>query len=77
MKIKQEKIQMLLKSLASTHDDEADCKDCFDKLDIYADMLKEGKDTDEIMPMIKHHLELCTCCSEELNGLLAALESLD
>ncbi len=77
MKIKQEKIKMILDALASTNDDEADCKDCFEKLDVYAEMLNEGKDPDEVMPMIKHHLELCRCCREELSGLMAALEALE
>ena len=77
MKLQQEKIKMILNSLAITQDDEADCSDCHKELDVYAEMLREGKSPDEVMPMIKHHLELCKCCREELEGLLAALDSLD
>jgi len=77
MKIKQDKIKMILSSLSITKDDEADCVDCYDELDVYAEMLKEGNDPEEVMPMIKQHLEVCKCCREELEGLLAALESLE
>ena len=77
MKIQEEKIKMILGALSITSDDEADCVDCYDELDVYAEMLREGKDPDEVMPMIKHHLKLCKCCKEELEGLLASLETLD
>jgi hypothetical protein len=77
MKIQQDKIKMIISSLAITQEDEADCVDCYEELDVYAEMLKDGKDPDVVMPMIKHHLEVCKCCREELEGLISALESLD
>ena len=77
MKIQHEKLKMIINSLAVTREDEADCEDCFDELDVYAEMLRNGKDPEVVMPMIKQHLTVCKCCKEELEGLLIALEGLD
>lgn len=77
MKIESEKLKMIINSLVITKENEADCEDCFSELDVYAEMLRNGKDPDEVMPMIKHHLTVCRCCKEELEGLIAALDSLE
>lgn len=77
MKIDSEKLKIILGALSITNEEESDCGDCHDELDVYADLLRDGKDPKEVKPMIKHHLTVCKCCREELEGLLAALESLD
>lgn len=67
-------VKALLASMQTTYDDECDCGEFFDKLDQYADADIKGEDAARLMPLIKHHLELCRECGEEYEALLRVLE---
>ena len=48
----------LLKSALETEEYEITCEECFDILDMYADLVLEGTDPAEIMPQVKQQSEL-------------------
>ena len=77
MKIKDETLAKVIEALSMTYEEEIDCDGCYEEVDKYVDLLKEGRDPTEVMPMVEHHLQICDCCTEELKALLEALESLE
>jgi hypothetical protein len=75
MKIKPTTIQKVIKSLSITLDEEMTCGECYQEVDKYVEMLRDGKKPSEIMPLVEHHLTLCPPCKEEFQALLTALEA--
>ena len=47
----------LLKSALETEEIEITCEECFEGLDAYVELLLEGMDPAEVMPMVKQHLK--------------------
>lgn len=68
-------IQQLLEHLAKTEEHEATCDEVFRVLDIYTEAVARGEDTKDLLPLVKNHMELCNCCREEYEILLAILEA--
>lgn len=66
--------QTLLKSVLETEDFELTCEECFNVLDLYADLLLEGADPAKLMPTVKQHLSQCNCCESELEALMVMLQ---
>ena len=66
--------QALLKSAFETEEYEIDCEECFNLLDMYAELLIEGTDPAEIMPTVKQHLKQCNCCDRELEALMVMIQ---
>lgn len=77
MKIEPQTLAKILQSLAVTEEIEIGCEDCIDELDKYVDMLRQGKDMAKVMPLVQHHLDICSCCHEDLEALIDALEATD
>lgn len=69
--------QQVAKAIASTQPDEIGCEDCFKELDRYAELAREGKPAEELMPRVKDHLERCVDCREECEALQAALREIE
>jgi hypothetical protein len=67
-------LQHLLKMLAKTQEDELDCGEVHRVIDVYAETTARGEDSAKLLPMVKHHLEMCDCCDEEYEALLRILE---
>ncbi len=65
--------QTLLKSVLDTEEIEISCEECYNLLDMYADMLIDGADPDEIMPTVQQHLKQCNCCIGELEAMMIML----
>jgi len=59
--------------IAGTRSTELGCADCYAKLDRFAELMREGKPADEIMPLVQDHLDRCDSCREEYEALLEAL----
>lgn len=74
MKIQPETLKKLLIKISNTRPDEIGCDTCFQELDRFADMLKNGEEPATIMHLVQHHLEMCGNCNEEFEALLLALE---
>ncbi|MBN2045228.1 MAG: hypothetical protein JW757_09430 [Anaerolineales bacterium] len=77
MKIEITTLKKVLKSLTITEVEELTCSECFNEIDQYVDMLREGKSPADVMPLVKHHITLCPPCREEFEALLVALEAID
>jgi hypothetical protein len=67
-------MQRLLETLASTQEHEIDCGEVHLVIDVYAEASARGEDPAQLLPMVKHHLEMCDCCEEEYEALLRILE---
>ena len=48
-------------------------EECYNHMDKFAEMLMNGEDPEKVMPLVKHHLELCGDCREEFDALSVAL----
>ena len=77
MKIETTTLKKVLKSLTITQAEEMTCSECFNEIDLYVEMLREGKSPSEVMPLVKHHITLCPPCRDEFEALLVALEAIE
>ena len=71
----QEMMKKIVTMIEQTKADEISCDDVFDLLDEYAEMVLDGKNAAELMPLIKHHLDMCGACREEYEALLSILQA--
>ena len=62
-------MQMLLRSVSMTEEDEISCDDVYNLLDQFAEMVGRGEDAAQFMPMIQKHLDMCPDCREEYESL--------
>lgn len=67
----------LVESLRNTLEDELDCQQVYEVIDVYAEMAMRGEDVSEVLPMVKHHLEMCKDCMEEYDALMRILKAND
>lgn len=66
-------LKRLARSLVATQEEEIGCDECFEQIDAFAELVLAGKPADEAMPLVAHHLEVCTDCRAEFEALLAAV----
>jgi hypothetical protein len=66
--------QSLLQSVLETEVYEIDCVECFELLDQYADLILDGANPNEIMPLVKQHLGCCHCCAHEFEAVIMILQ---
>ncbi len=64
----------LLQSLTMTKEEEYSCDDVHEIIDQYVEMKRRGENVEELMPLVKHHLDMCRACFEEYEALMIALE---
>lgn len=62
-----------MEMLSLTRDDEVSCAEVFAALDEYAEEIIAHKDSEELMPLVRHHLRMCVDCHDHLDMLLDAL----
>jgi hypothetical protein len=77
MKIETTTLKKVLKSLSITQEEEMTCGECYQEVDQYVDMLRDGKSAAEVLPLVEHHLTLCPPCREEFEALVVALKTVD
>lgn len=68
-----ERVKRVVRMVGATEDHEIACDEAYRLLDQYADTILRGEDPAAIFPQLKHHLEMCMDCREELEALLEAL----
>ena len=77
MKIETTTLKKVLRSLSITQEEEMTCGECYQQVDMYVDMLRDGKSPAEVLPLVEHHLTLCPPCREEFEALVVALRAVD
>ena len=69
-------LQSLIQALDKTEEVEYSCDEVYQLIDQYADLIIGGEDAEKLMPLIKHHLDICKDCHDEYQALIRILESL-
>ncbi|HIE24903.1 MAG TPA: hypothetical protein EYP74_02770 [Anaerolineales bacterium] len=72
--MKEEKTINFLKMLDMTESQEISCMDVYELIDEYVELKRRGEDVSELMPKVKHHLDMCRDCFEEYEALMVALD---
>jgi uncharacterized protein (UPF0335 family) len=67
-------LRKLMKMVSKTEAVEIDCGEVHNVVDVYAEAVARGEDPSIILPLVKHHLEMCEACLEEYEALLRILE---
>ena len=62
-------MEMLLRSVSMTDEDEVTCDDVYNLMDQFAEMVERGEDPSQMMPLVKKHLDMCPDCREEYESL--------
>ena len=65
--------QLLMMTTGSEKSVALSCSDCFTLLDYDAGLLTSGGDLGDLLPIIKHHLSICSSCQAELKSWLDEL----
>jgi hypothetical protein len=71
----QEVLKSMLRKIGQTQEVELTCGETFDLLDQYAEMVVNGEDVAQLMPLVKQHLDMCPDCREEFEALLQVLQN--
>lgn len=67
-------LRKLLVAIEQTQDVEYSCDEVYQLLDQYTEAVERGEDAAQVMPLVKHHLDMCPDCREEFEALLSILE---
>lgn len=67
--------QKLIQMLEKTQEIEFSCDDVYYILDQYTELVYQGKNTQELMPLVEHHIDICPDCREEFEALLRILQA--
>ena len=67
-------LRKLLKAVEQTQEVEYSCEEVYHLLDQYTEAVQRGEDAAQVMPLVKHHLDMCPDCREEFEALLSVLE---
>lgn len=68
-------LRPLVMGLANTQVEELTCDEVFALLDVFAEAISRGEDAAARMPLVRHHLDMCQDCREELAILLRSMEA--
>lgn len=63
-----------LQVLENVQEEGCSCDEVFTKIDEYVEREVDKKDAEDLMPLIREHLDLCPDCCEEYEALLDILE---
>lgn len=66
-------MQRLMGALSYTRDEELCCGDVYQLIDEYADYVVEDENAAELMPLVAHHINMCSDCKDEYKLLLKTL----
>ncbi|HEX2996946.1 MAG TPA: hypothetical protein VHP14_19140 [Anaerolineales bacterium] len=72
--IPNETVLGFLQVLENVQEEGCSCDDVFAKIDEYVEREVDKKDAQDLMPIIREHLDLCPDCCEEYEALLDVLE---
>jgi ribosome assembly protein YihI (activator of Der GTPase) len=72
---KSAKMQKMMAMLSNTQEIELTCDDVFAILDQFVEMTARGEDISRLMPLVKHHLDMCPDCMEEYRVLESIVQN--
>lgn len=61
--------------IENTQDIELSCDDVYQLLDQYTEVVAQGDDAQELMPLVEYHIDICPDCREEFEALLRILQA--
>jgi len=67
--------QKLIQMVENTQEVEFSCEDVYHILDHYTELVYHGENSAGLMPLVKHHIEICPDCREEFEALLRILQA--
>ena len=70
-----EQFKKLIRMIENTQDIELSCDDVYQLLDQYTEVVAQGNDSKELMPLVEHHIDICPDCREEFEALLRILQA--
>jgi hypothetical protein len=76
MKLTQDIIKKMMRSIQSTREQELTCGACYDEVDRFVELELSGKNAAEAMPLVQEHLDRCGTCLEEYEALLEAIKAM-
>jgi hypothetical protein len=68
-------MQMLLRAVTMTEEQELSCDEVYALMDQFAEMVQRGEDASRLMPMVQKHLKMCPDCREEYEALLQMMDT--
>ena len=71
-----ENLSDMLKAIGNTRNNEIGCSECHEQIDKFVEMLQDGQKAEDALPLVQHHLEMCSCCHEEFEALLSAIQAI-
>ncbi len=66
-------LEKLLQIIDYTQDIEVSCDEVDQILDQFTELIQRGENVQEIMPLVKNHVDLCPECREEFEALMRIL----
>jgi hypothetical protein len=76
MKVTRSSLKQLLQGVTGTQSPEIGCDECWDVLDLFAELELAGKDPAQDLPLVENHLVCCEKCRDEYAAFLEALKNL-
>ena len=70
------KAAMVLEAILRAEGEVIGCEECFEFLELCADLVEAGQDIKDVYPEVKKHLDGCMGCQEEFEALLSALDAM-
>ena len=71
--LKRDDVVKLVRVVAETRELEIGCDECFERLDVFAEMDLSGVDASAAMPLVGDHLDKCPDCQSKFEALRTAL----
>ncbi len=75
--ISQDHLVKLMHRLETTLDNAYSCDEAFALLDEYVELVANKEEAEQLMPLVKNHLDLCPDCRDEFEILVHILETAD
>jgi hypothetical protein len=71
-----EVVKQIVRGIVTTRSDEIGCDECFEQVDRFAEIVLEGRNAAQALPLVQDHLNRCIDCREEFEALVVALRAL-
>lgn len=77
MVLTQDHLVNLMQRLETTMENVYSCDEAFALLDEYVELVANKEEAEQLMPLVKNHLDLCPDCRDEFEILLNILQTAD